>query len=125
METNKDIRVLLVEDEPDLRELLSSELELNGYNVIAAGGGQEAFKFFSENEIDLVVSDLKMGLGSGMDLLKSIRDNSTAHTPVILMSGYSDFDNKEASSLGAQMLLHKPFSLESFVSAVEEALAKS
>jgi DNA-binding response OmpR family regulator len=125
MSNAKKFFVLLVEDEPDLRELLSSELEMNGYGVLCAGGGREAYKVFSENKIDLVISDLKMGLGGGVDLLRNIRQSSVEAPPVILMSGYSDFDDREAHNLGAQFLLHKPFSLERFVAAVHDTLSKS
>lgn len=117
--------ILLVEDEPDLKELLATELELNGVKVLTSSGGREAFEIFQKNKIDLIVSDLRMNKGGGLDLLKNVRElesSAPMKVPFILMSGFSEFDEAEAIQRGAQHLFHKPFSLTAFADVVKKML---
>lgn len=114
-------KILLVEDEPDLRELLKSELELASYSVVAASCGDEAYRIFLDHRFDLVISDLRMNRGGGLQLLTRLRADGH-RTPFILMSGYSDFEEADAAKMGVSHLLHKPFTLDQFSRIVKEVL---
>ena len=121
----ESVRVLLVEDEQDLLSLLVSELEIEGFQVEAFEGAFDAYQAFLQKDFDVIVSDLRMNNGSGTDLLKKVRADANpqkASTPFILMSGFSEHEEQEVLSMGAQKLLHKPFRLGDFIMAIKSVL---
>jgi DNA-binding response OmpR family regulator len=104
------LRVLIVDDEPDLRELLSEEFAMGGYSVSCAGTVQSAKDILATEEIHLVISDMRMPGMGGLDLLKWIQ--ALPNRPsVIFMSGYTELSEKEFIQLGASALFLKPFAL--------------
>ena len=114
--------VLVVDDEPDLTEIISFPLDQLGLKAIRAHSGTEAWKIFEEHKnIDLVISDVRMPSGSGIELLKKIRLQN-AHIPVILMSGFADVMEDEAKNLGASVLLQKPMELSEIGAWVQKLL---
>lgn len=110
---------LVVDDEPDLREILKDELEIVGFDVVEAENGIEAFEITHKRNIDIIISDIRMPNGSGLDLLDKLnRDNS--RVPVLLfMSGYSDLTPDEAYHKGAAGILSKPFDSELLINQLE------
>lgn len=114
--------VLLVEDEEELRELLATELRESSLAVVEASNGRQAADKLKNGGIDLVITDLRMPGGDGLELLKVISELYRPKTRTLLMSGFADCTPTHAKSLGADALLHKPFSLTQFVSVVEELL---
>jgi CheY-like chemotaxis protein len=80
--------ILIVDDEPSLREILSFFIESEGYDVVEAGDGLEAFEILQKQKIDLVLSDVKMPNCSGPDLLRRIDQEMAGEPKVILMTGY-------------------------------------
>ena len=118
-------KILVVDDEPELCELLSMQLEMEGFAILKADGGNEAFRLFLAETIDLIISDIRMPKGSGIDLLKQVRQSAKAHVPVILMTGFSDTKPEEAMRLGASALLTKPFTFELLAEKIHVLLRKS
>jgi CheY-like chemotaxis protein len=104
------LRVLIVDDEPDLRELMIDEFEMGGYSVSGAGTVQAAQDILAVEEFHLVISDMRMPGMGGLELLKWIQTlpNQPA---VIFMSGYTELSEKEFIHLGASALFLKPFAL--------------
>ena len=101
--------ILVVEDDPNLREAVCDTLELAGQAVISAGGGEEALTLLSEQAVALVVSDVRMMPMDGIVLLKEIRARFP-HLPVVLMTAFADVDRAvEAMRSGACDFLLKPF----------------
>ena len=101
--------VLVVEDDPNLREAVCDTLELAGQAVVSAPGGEEALRLLDGQPVSLVVSDVRMMPMDGITLLKEIR-NRHAHLPVVLMTAYADVDRAvEAMRSGACDFLLKPF----------------
>ncbi len=101
--------VLVVEDDPNLREAVCDTLELAGQAVVSAPGGEEALRLLDGQPVSLVVSDVRMMPMDGITLLKEIR-NRHVHLPVVLMTAYADVDRAvEAMRSGACDFLLKPF----------------
>ncbi len=84
--TNKQIHLLLVDDEPSLREVVSATLVAHGYTVAAAKDGLDALDQLAESLPDVIISDLRMPRMSGFELLAVVR-RRFPHVPVIATSG--------------------------------------
>ncbi len=117
-------RILLVDDEPEVREMACSALEMRGYIVTLCSNGQEALDHYRANSesIDLVVSDVVMPEMNGRELLENLQQVDP-DVKVILMSGYCT--ETTASTLldeGASAFLSKPFSLDELWDAADSAL---
>lgn len=104
--------ILLVDDEPNLRELLADELGVLGYGVLEADSGARALAALERGPVDLVISDIRMPGMNGIELCRRIKaDARFALLPVILLSGLSDLDSRVAGlRAGADDLFGKPVS---------------
>ena len=101
--------ILVVEDDPNLREAVCDTLELAGEAVVSAGSGEEALELLAQQSVALVVSDVRMMPMDGITLLKEIRQR-LPHLPVVLMTAFADVDRAvEAMRSGACDFLLKPF----------------
>ncbi|MEJ2404313.1 MAG: sigma-54 dependent transcriptional regulator [Candidatus Thiodiazotropha sp.] len=117
--------VLIVEDDPALREALSDTLELSGYPVRTAEDGQNALQVMQQETIGMVVSDVQMQPMDGHELLREIH-KSLPGTPVLLMTAYGSIEKAVmAMHDGAVDYLVKPFEAEVLVSKVAEHLPSS
>jgi two-component system, response regulator FlrC len=117
--------VLIVEDDPALREALSDTLELSGYPVRTAEDGQNALQVMQQEPIGMVVSDVQMQPMDGHELLREIH-KSLPGTPVLLMTAYGSIEKAVmAMHDGAVDYLVKPFEAEVLVSKVAEHLPSS
>lgn len=104
-------KVLIVEDEPLLRDLIASHLSLSGYNVTEASNGADCIKQVERTMPDLILLDLNMPIMSGTGVLRKLRDMG-ADCPVIMITACNDPSKLvEIQSLGAVNVLPKPFSL--------------
>jgi len=104
-----NLPILVVEDDPNLREAVVDTLELAGEAVLAAPSGPEALKVLAERPVAIVVSDVRMEPMDGITLLKEIRGRYP-HLPVVLMTAFADVDRAvEAMRAGACDFLLKPF----------------
>lgn len=110
--------ILIVEDDPNLREAVCDTLELAGQAVVSAQGGEEALKLLDAQAVALVVSDVRMMPMDGISLLKEIRSRFP-HLPVVLMTAFADVDRAvEAMRSGACDFLLKPFEPRSLLEHV-------
>lgn len=110
--------LLVVDDEADLRDIVASELEFMGAKVFQAENISHAQKVLSENKIDLIVSDIRMPGGTGVDLLDVVKAKHTDVPPVILITGFADITTEDAFNKGAEALLNKPFKLDDLIKMV-------
>ncbi|MCB0356745.1 MAG: response regulator [Bdellovibrionales bacterium] len=115
-------KILIVDDEEDLRELFSQVLQAAGFDAHSASGGHEALKFLQEQEFSAVLSDIRMPNGDGVELLKNVKKNFP-HLPFFIMSGYNDFSSDELIKMGAERVFSKPFNYEEFIKALSDLLA--
>ena len=122
MKTPNRFLILVVDDDAGMREVISDELQAQGYKVIEAANGLQAFELVRSQNIDLVVSDIRMPGGSGIELLENLRALQKAKPAVILISGFPDLSETEAKEKGAIALLDKPFHAEQLVELTANAL---
>ncbi|PWB72178.1 hypothetical protein C3F09_06970 [candidate division GN15 bacterium] len=102
-------RILVVDDEPVIREYLTDMLSIERFTPIAVASGAEAMEILKQNEIHAVISDIMMPGMSGMDLLVHIK-STYENLPVILITGYSGrFAPQAALASGADGYFQKPF----------------
>lgn len=113
-------KILVVDDQPSFRDALSTECDLLGYEPLTASDGNQAFELYKDNEVALILSDIRMPENDGQDLLKRIRQKSTVHVPFVFLSGFSDVNLSEALDHGADGYLHKPVTSESLSQMIEE-----
>lgn len=112
------ISVLVVDDEPVLRELVAFILIDKGFQVLEAESGDAAFQLICKNDFDVVVSDVRMPNGSGVELLTRISNMTKRKPMVFLVSGYSEISLEEARRLGARDLLNKPVDYDKLCQAI-------
>ena len=111
-------KILLAEDQPDMRELLAHRLRSLGYEVIEAADGSEMMEELAEADPDLIISDLHMPKLSGLEVLARLRESNQT-TPFILMSAFADkATHIEATRLGATFVYNKPLDVQHLVSTV-------
>jgi len=116
-----EIKILVVDDEEIMRNLLDKLLSIEGYNILTAVDGQDALEVIAKENVDLVVSDMKMPRMDGFELLKNLRNNYP-DIGVVIMTGYGDtYTVKDALLLGADEYLSKPFKRLELLSVVEKA----
>jgi DNA-binding NtrC family response regulator len=118
----KGKKILIVDDEPDLRDLLSEEFLHHGCEILEAPNGQMALQCILKNKVDVVISDVRMPDMDGTQLLEKIREIDPLKPHVFLLTGYADIDVKEATKKGAKALFLKPINWQKLVSQIEECL---
>jgi len=116
-------RVLLIEDEPGLAEILALNLRLAGYQVETALDGLTAWQRFEADPPDVVVLDLGLPAISGFRLLQLMRD-STPSPSVIVITALDFEEAEEVASYGVDGFMTKPFEPKALVRQVEYALAR-
>lgn len=114
-------RVLLVDDEEFILETAREALFDAGYRVFTAEGGEAALSRVENDEIDIVVTDLRMPEMDGFDLIRTLRARHP-NLPIVAASGVADGRTDEALEAGANAFLAKPFSAETLQSTLHEAL---
>lgn len=121
---NNKYKILVIEDEDNINNLLKTLLEANGYQVISANSCQNGQMLFSSHRPDLVILDLGLPDFDGMTFLKAVRKDSL--TPIIVLSARTDEKDKvEALDMGANDYVTKPFSSAELVARVRSALRNS
>ncbi len=117
-------RILVVDDEAGIRELLAKTLALAEYDVDLASGGAEALERLRHAHFDLVITDLKMPGVDGMTLIRDAR-RFLPQLPIIIITGYStEASAIEAINLGVNGYLTKPFRVPKVLSAAAKALGE-
>ena len=116
-------KILVVDDEPDIRELVSEILEDEGHEVTVAEDGAAARAAFARNKPDLVLLDIWMPDVDGITLLKEWSAGGKLDCPVVIMSGHGTVETAvEATRLGAHDFIQKPVSLARLLAVVSQAL---
>lgn len=114
----KDLTILVVDDEPDLGELVAFEFELVGANVLSASNGKEALDLVQNNNIDVVVSDIRMPGGDGVELLENLRAKNPKSPTLVFMTGFADITLEDAYDKGAVAMFGKPFNRNELIDTV-------
>ena len=115
--------ILVVDDEKNIREGIAKSLELDGYAAILAANGEEALRMVENREVDLIISDLKMPVMSGQELLKKV-SSAYPTLPVIILTGHGTIESAvTAMRDGAFDFLTKPVNLDRLTLLVKRALS--
>ncbi|HHL18831.1 MAG TPA: sigma-54-dependent Fis family transcriptional regulator [Thiothrix sp.] len=115
--------ILVVDDEPDIRQLVSEILDDEGYQVDSAESAQQAREKWSQRKPDLVLLDIWMPDEDGISLLKSWQEAGSLCCPVIMMSGHATIETAvEATRLGAYDFIEKPLSMAKMLLTIENGL---
>ena len=123
---NHNQKLLLVDDNQELLDLIKEFLIVEKYIVKTANSGGKALKYLSEDNFDLVVSDIQMPGISGLELLKRIKTTINADIPVILITGNLSNENvSEAIRLGVSDFVGKPFDSYYLLKQIQYQLKKS
>ena len=117
-------KILVVDDDPNICDMLKQYLEKEGYDVRVAYDGYEAIDLFKKYEPDLVLLDIMLPGKSGETVLRELRECS--HIPVIVISAKDELDNKvDLLMSGADDYITKPFQMKELVARVYVCLRKS
>ena len=115
--------ILVVDDEDALRNVLSNELQSEGYSVVSAADGDEAIAILQQKVFDLVLLDIKMPRVDGFEVLRFIKERQ-ANTKVIMLTGFADLKNAiESKKLGAEDFVSKPYDLVDLLTTIERVLS--
>ncbi|HYL80253.1 MAG TPA: sigma-54 dependent transcriptional regulator [Candidatus Acidoferrum sp.] len=118
----KHERILIVDDEEQMRDLLVKVLEKNGYQVAVCGDGGEALAFLEKEPMDLVVTDVRMPGMGGMEALRAIKELNP-EIVVIIMTAFGSIDQAvQAVKDGAYDYINKPFKIDEMLLTIEKAL---
>jgi len=115
--------ILIVDDEKNYRVVLSAFLSVEGYEMLTADSAQEALEAVESVDLDLVLTDMKMPVMDGIELLKQIKGKNP-HLPVVMMTAYGTVERAvEAMQLGAFNFIQKPFQNEALKQMVHNAIS--
>ncbi|HQO10351.1 MAG TPA: response regulator [Clostridiales bacterium] len=115
-------KILVIDDEPELREFVAMSLELNDYDTVEAENGKKALEMLKTQDFDCVISDVEMPEMTGPEFLKNFRDSNKI-IPVIMLTGVKALNTVvEVMKLGAQDYLVKPINIDELLIAVRKSI---
>jgi len=122
----QDSKILVIEDETDIRELIFLQLQLKNYTVFTASSGKEAQELIEERDFDLFLIDRMLPDINGLELCKSLRSSEkNISTPIILITALAEADNiVEGLDAGADDYITKPFDLSILQARVRAQLRR-
>jgi CheY-like chemotaxis protein len=120
--TNEPVRVLLVEDDDDNRELMGEVLESAGYRVLSAASGAEGLKTLAETSVDVVVTDIGMPGMGGLEMARAAKEIAPS-VPVVVVTGWAEREDiARARGREVDAVLVKPVDPEQLTNAVSEII---
>ena len=114
----ESLHILVVDDDKNNRQLLETFLMTQGAEVTCCDDGESAYQKFAVQAFSCIVSDIRMPIMNGLELLSKIRLIQACDTPLILISGDAEFTQSELIDKGAQGFLKKPFPLQALKNKV-------
>jgi phosphate regulon transcriptional regulator PhoB len=120
-------KILIVDDEPDIVQLISYNLKKEGFHISTALDGEEALTKVREGHLDLIILDLMLPGIHGMELCRILRNNpKTAHVPIIMLTARGEESDKiRGLETGADDYMTKPFSPKELLARVKAILRRS
>lgn len=120
-------KVLIIDDESSIREMIAVALEMAGYECLEASNSREGYEIIVDNRPDLILVDWMMPNGSGIELIRRLKkDTLTAEIPVIMLTAKSEESNKiQGLEMGADDYITKPFSPKELVARLKAVLRRT
>lgn len=116
-------KILIVDDEELLREILMEDLVTYGATVVGAANGSIAFDLAQQQNFDAIVTDIRMPGGNGVALIQNINSHFQQNKPkIFICSGYNDVTLPEIETMAVSHTFSKPFNRESFIQILIEHL---
>ncbi len=120
------LKVLVADDEPALRKLLKTNMELEGYDTLEASNGAEVLESVRRDNPDIILLDIMMPVMDGWEVLTALAANPEYSQKVILVSAKASDDAQlQGWELGADEYITKPFDLDALLERVREVAARS
>lgn len=119
------MKLLVIEDDPEIRQMLQDLLESEGYTVITASDGESAYTRFAADSFDLVLLDLMLPKRSGTEVLRTIRGSGSTVPVLILSARDSDSDITLGLGIGADDYITKPFSVSQVLARIKASIRRS
>lgn len=119
-------KIVIAEDEPDIRELIAFTLRFAGHEVIAGGNGEEGYELVRRERPDLAMFDVRMPKMTGYEACQKIKaDPEVAHTPVVFLSAKGqESEIQQGLDAGAEEYLLKPFAPDQLTERISAILKK-
>ncbi len=115
-------RILVIDDEKNIRHLLKNELSAEGYTVVTAKSGEEGLKVLTDQNFEIIFLDIRLPEMSGLDVLRNLKLKSS-RSDIIMITGYGDIGTAvESMKLGARDYITKPFKLAEILALIEQIL---
>jgi CheY-like chemotaxis protein len=126
MSAFQSAHVLVVDDEPDIVEIIAFSFRHAGFDRVSqANSGNQALKIAQSQNVDIVVTDVRMPDGDGIHLARELmKSQSTTRPVVVFITAFADLSADDARKLGASALLSKPFDLNKVVSLCADEFTK-
>ena len=117
-------RILVIDDELPIAELLMEALQLGGHQVEITGSGDEGIEMIGQAAFDLVLTDLDMPGMSGWEVARRVKEISPG-TPVMLVTGWSEsISDEQMSEAGVNALVHKPFEIKELLNITNKNIVR-
>jgi CheY-like chemotaxis protein len=114
--------ILIVDDERDLREAIAFDFRRKKFRVLLAGSGHEALEIVERENVDVVISDVRMSGGDGVELLERIKARNAFLPVVMFITGFADISLEDAYDKGADAVFAKPFDRKALMEAVQRVI---
>lgn len=118
-------RILVVDDEPAVNELICDALHLAGFETFSAQHGMEALRLVRESHVDLIILDVNMPQMDGYEVLERLRGSAVSTPVIVLTARQQKEDTRQGFELGADDFVRKPFGIEELTLRVRAILRRS
>lgn len=116
--------ILVVDDEAEIREIIIDELASHNAKTVGVSDGKAAFELLKNKKFDVVISDIRMPSGDGIELAKNIKTLDINKPKVFLATGFSDLSQIEAEKIGVIEIFQKPFDFKKIVDSIIASFGK-
>ncbi len=121
MKLLSNLSILVVEDEGEMRQIMMDDLTFHGASVRGAANGKIALDLLQQNSFDVLVTDIRMPDGNGIDLLKNVNQLMNKTPKIFIFTAFDDLSEEEAKDLGIIKCFHKPFNLKECALAISKS----
>ena len=119
------VRILLVDDENMIREVVRDDLLFLGATTIEAEDGFKAIELLSKETVDVVVSDFRMPVCDGMEFAEKMKSQFAHPPPLLFLTGYADITSDNRDAISKYRILEKPYEIDSLLQIITELIRPS